>query len=105
MSDKNMKEISEFIEKSINQVKFGLPEDCEIQGTFDFDISLITSKENNGKLDIKLAGIGRKSEHQQVHRLRFSIVDMDSRDKNIDFAMKMIRSLAAELPEDIKEDD
>lgn len=79
-----------------------MQDDCELQGTFDFDVSLITNKEKDGKLDIKLAGIGRKSEQQQVHRLRFSVVDKDSRDKNIEFAVKMIRELVNELPENAK---
>lgn len=67
-------EISEFVSKSIEQVQSGLPNDCVLNGNFDFDISL-TTKLKEGKIDIYLAGIGGSTRTQQVHIMRFSITD------------------------------
>ena len=103
MKENKVNEIGKFVAESIDQVKAGLPDDCALQGTFNFDVSLITTEESDGKLDIKLAGIGRKSENQQVHRLRFAIVDKKSQEQNAEFAVKMIRDLVSELPEDVKQ--
>lgn len=90
-------EIKEFVSKSIKQVKSALPKGYVIDGKLDFDISVITSKETSGKIDIQLAGVGRNSNTQQLHRLRFSIADSKSQKKALQDGIIMLRTLVQEL--------
>ncbi|GAG31697.1 unnamed protein product [marine sediment metagenome] len=90
-------EISEFIAESIDQVKSGLPKDCTMMGNIDFDISLVTTKEKEGKIGIHVAGVGGSSRTQQVHRIRFSVIDKKSMKKNIEYAGDVIRELVSGL--------
>jgi len=92
-------DIEEFISKTIEQIKGGLPEDCELNSGFDFDISVTTSKEKNGKIDIHLAGMGYGSNTQRIHRIRFQIIDKKSKEKNVRFVKKFLKDLASILPE------
>ena len=92
-------EISEFISKSIEQVKTGLPKNCVLNGNFDFDISLATEITKDGKIGIHIAGVGGSSSSQVVHRFRFSITDKESRDMNCKYFIRLIKDMASELPE------
>jgi hypothetical protein len=90
-------EIKEFVSKSVGQIKAGLPDGCSIEGKFDFDISLIATKEANGKIDLHLAGAGGSAQSQQVHRIRFSIVDDKAQQKGFALAKTAIRQFVQEL--------
>jgi len=90
-------EIKEFVSKSIEQIKAGLPVGCGLDGKFDFDISVVTTKEKGGKIDIKLAGIGAESSVQQLHRIRFSIFDHKSRKESIEQGMAALRRFIQEM--------
>jgi len=92
-------DIEEFISKTIEQIKGGLPKDCELNSGFDFDISVTTSKKTGGKIDIHLAGVGHDSNTQRIHRIKFQIIDKKSREKNIRFVKKFLKDLASILPE------
>jgi hypothetical protein len=90
-------EIKEFISKSIEQIRRAPPKDCILRGNIDFDISLVTTKEREGKIGIHVAGVGGSSSIQQVHRVRFSVTDMKSLESNIDIAKKSIRDILPEF--------
>jgi hypothetical protein len=90
-------EIKEFVSKSIEQIKAGLPEGCSIEGKFDFEVSLITSKEANGKIDIHLVNLGANSQAQQVHKIRFSIVDDQAQKKNMKLAANMMQTIFQQM--------
>ena len=65
----------------------------------NFDISLITTKKAKGKFDIHIAGISGNVDKQQVHRVKFSIIDEQSREKNIQQLREPIRVLFQEFKE------
>ena len=90
-------EIKEFIAKSIEQIKAGLPEGCGLDGKFDFDISVITTKEKGGKIDIKLVGVGAESSVQQLHRIKFSVFDHKSRKQSIEQGMAAFSRFIQEM--------
>ncbi len=92
-------EISEFVAKSIEQVKSGLPEDCDLAGNFDFEISVITTKSKDGKIGIHLANMGGRSETKQIHKIRFPIIDKKSRENNTEYAVKFLKDLISEYKE------
>ena len=90
-------EIKEFVSESIRQIKSALPKGCVLDGKFDFDISVITTKETGGKIGIKLAGIGHTSNTQQLHRIRFSITDEKSQAKNLKQGIQAFKRFIGEV--------
>ena len=74
-------EIKEFVSNSIKQIKDALPEGFILDSKMDFDVSLTTKSDAGGKIDIKLTGLGAKTENSQTHRLRFSIIDEKAQEK------------------------
>jgi hypothetical protein len=90
-------EIEEFIEQSIQQVKTAIPKGCLLGGKIDFDLSLITTKQGEGKIGIHLASIKGSSKVQQVHRISFSIIDEDSQAMILQQVRDMLQMLKSEL--------
>ena len=92
-------EIREFVTNTINQIKSGLPKDCMLNHEIHFDISLITTKQKEGKIGIHIAGVGGSTNTQQVHRIKFSIIDKKSRAEN----MQQLREAMHVLMQEFKE--
>lgn len=90
-------DIEEFISQGIAQIKSGMPKDCVLNGNFDFDISVITTKGKKGKLNILLANIELGSDTKLIHRIRFSITDKQSREENAQFVYKFLKDLTSEF--------
>jgi len=91
------KEIKEFVSKTIEQVKAGLPEGCGLNGNFDFEVSVIVTKGAKGGINISLAEAGLSSNVQQIHKIRFSVVDKKSAKENFNQAMLIMRKFIDEL--------
>ena len=97
-------EISAFIAKSIEQVKSGLPQDCVINGNFDFEISVVTKKEGEAGVDIAIVNAGANYSQNTVHKIRFSITDRKSMEENVEYAKKIIHDFIQEFKEDFRDD-
>ena len=89
--------MKEFVANSIEQIRSASSKDCILTGNIDFDISLVTTKEKDGKIGIYLAGISGGSRTQQVHRVHFSITDKKSLESNVQLLKKTLRKLLPEL--------
>lgn len=81
MSDN--KEIHEFVNGALKQIKDAIPEGYKLNNQINFDISVTTLTRADGKFDIKLAGFGMTSNKQQVHRINFSVIDEKSQKESI----------------------
>lgn len=90
-------DIEEFVSKTIDQVKKGLPKDCVLNGNFDFDISVTTERKTGGDINIHLAGVEHFSNTEHTHRIRFSITDKKSREKNIEYMRKFMKGFISDL--------
>jgi len=93
------KEIEKFVLETMNQIQSGVPKGCMLNHEINFDISLITTKNAKGKFDIHIAGISGNVDKQQIHRVKFSIIDEQSREKNIQQLREPIRVLIQEFKE------
>lgn len=93
------KDIEKFVIETMNQIQSGVPKGCMLNHEINFDISLITTKNVKGKFDIHIAGISGDIDKQQVHRVKFSIIDEQSREKNIKQLREAIRGLVQEFKE------
>ena len=106
-------EIKEFVSGSIKQIKDALPKGFILDSKLEFDVSVTTKSDVDGKIDIKLAGIGSSSQTSQTHRLRFSIIDEKAQEKVAKQGLKMINSFFTHIAEigqkyeqtDLLEDD
>ena len=92
-------EIEYFISNTIKQIKSGLPKGFILNHELNFDISLTTTKLKQGKIDIHIAGVGGSSKTQLTHRVKFSIIDEKSRDKNIAYIKKTLGGMFEEIKE------
>jgi len=92
-------EIEEFISNTIKQIELGLPKGFILAHELNFDISLTTTKQKQGKIGIHIAGIGGSSESQQTHKVKFSIIDEKSREKNLNYVKKTLRGMFEEIKE------
>ena len=90
-------EIKEFVSNSIEQIRLTSTKDFLLTGNIDFDISLVTVKEKNGRIGIHIAGVGGSSSIQQVHRVHFSITDKKSLENNIQLFKKVLKKLLPEF--------
>ncbi|MFA5930901.1 MAG: hypothetical protein WC821_01155 [archaeon] len=90
-------EIKDFVAKTLNQIKDALPEGFDLEGRLNFDISVTTTKESSGKIDISLAGANLSGSTQQVHRINFAVLDSVAQKKNLAQATLVFKNLFAEL--------
>lgn len=90
-------DIEDFVSKSIGQIKSGMPKDCVLTDNFYFDISVLTTKNTDGKLNIILADIEKSSSINQIHRIKFAIADKKSRKENAQYFQKMMNNFISEL--------
>lgn len=97
IATKDEQEIKEFISKTIEQIKAALPNGFALDSKLDFNISLITTKKDKGGIDIKLAVVGRDYETQQVHNVRFSIINEKSQKKANEEALNFIRKFVQDI--------
>ncbi len=59
----------------------------------------MTDKKRNGKIGISLAGIEFTKSSNQVHRVRFAIVDKKSREENAIYIKKAVHDIMSEIAE------
>ncbi|MBR9676789.1 hypothetical protein GOV04_01495 [Candidatus Woesearchaeota archaeon] len=83
-------EIKEFVSSSIKQIQDALSEGFILDTKLDFDISVSTKLDVDGKIDIKLAGIGSNLQQSNTHRLKFSIIDEIAQEKLSKQSLQMI---------------
>lgn len=69
------KSIADFIRKTVKEIQSGLPEGYELTDEISFDISVVTSESDKGKIDIKIASLGVERENQSVHTISFGVVN------------------------------
>ncbi len=67
--------IKDFIQKTLLEINEGLPSEYEINDEINFDISLITTTNKRGGLDIKIASGEIDKEKQTVHRINFGVIN------------------------------
>lgn len=97
-------EIGDFIRKSIEQVKSGLPDGCSINGNFDFEVAVQSQKEGGAEVDIVLVNAGMNISQNTVHKIRFSITDRKSMEENAEYAKKMFFQFMHEFKDEFKDE-
>jgi hypothetical protein len=67
--------IKEFIKETVEEIQAGLPEGYEVSNEIKFNISLITTTNKKGGINIKIATGVIDKEKQTVHNINFGVVN------------------------------
>lgn len=67
--------IKDFIRKAVQDIHEGLPEGYEISDEIEFDISVVTTVNKKGGMNIKIASGEIDKEKQTVHSINFGVVN------------------------------
>ena len=72
--------IKDFIRKAVQDIHAGLPEGYEISDEIEFDISVVTTINKKGGMNIKIASGEIDKEKQTVHSINFGVVNPKQRE-------------------------
>ncbi|MEI8201460.1 MAG: hypothetical protein WCH34_00495 [Bacteroidota bacterium] len=67
--------LQEFISKTLEEINEGLPGGYIIEGTIDFEVSLTTSTNKSGKVEIKVISGGLEKGNELVQNVYFSVIN------------------------------
>ena len=67
--------IKDFIKKTIEEIQAGLPAEYDISDEIKFDISLITTDNKKGGVNIKIASGEIDKEKQTIHNISFGVIN------------------------------
>ncbi len=90
-------EIQKFVQKSLEEVNAALPNGFRVDDKIHFDISLVTTAKAKGELDIKIASLGSDLSSQNIHRLRFSIIDEQAQLKGWQTGLSALKILFQQI--------
>lgn len=93
--------LQEFIRKTIEEINSGLPDDFVVDETIDFEVTVTTSTNKSGGLEIKVLTGKISKENELVQKVFFSIInhkdktqaDKRAADNVIKFIDKGIKAL------------
>ena len=67
--------IKDFIKITVEEIQTGLPEGYEVSDEINFDISVITTTNKKGGLNIKIATGEIDKEKQTIHSIHFGVIN------------------------------
>jgi len=92
-------EIKKFIQESLKEIRDALPEKFRIDDKIHFEISVVTASKAKGGLDIKIASVGSDVASQNIHKIRFSIVDEEAQAKAWKIGKSILMNVFSEIAE------
>lgn len=82
-------ELNQFIKKTITEINDGLDKTgWELNDEMEFEIALASQESENGKIDIKVASIGKDENIQSNHKVKFKIFHTAKRAANYNSQIK-----------------
>lgn len=102
-------ELNQFIKKTIIEINEGLDKTgWELNDEMEFEIALASQESENGKIDIKVASIGKDENIQSNHKVKFKIFHTAKRTANynaqvngVGVALKKMLAPLMELDDDV----
>jgi|GEM_PF-5277686 len=67
--------LQEFVRKTIEEINAGLPQGYVVEETIDFEVSLATSTNKSGGVEIKVVSGGIEKGNELVQIVSFSVVN------------------------------
>lgn len=75
--------LTEFIQKTIDEINNALPDGYAIDESIDFEISVITTRTKEGGLDVKVVSGKMTDDKEILQKINFSIVNSEEQEKSI----------------------
>ena len=66
-------DLSSFIGSVLEGIKDGASEEFTIQGPIEFELSTITTKSKDGKVDVKVLELGAEVNIQDIQKIKFQV--------------------------------
>lgn len=85
--------IKDFIEKTFSELNAAKPDGFELSEEVEFEISLVTTAEDNGKLDLKIVTAGTSESNQAVQKIKFKYSNIEQAAKNIKAQASSVESM------------
>lgn len=85
--------IKDFIEKTFTELNAAKPDGFELSEEIEFEISLVTTVEANGKFDFKIASAGISGNDQAVQKIKFKYSNIEQAAKNIEAQASTVESM------------
>ena len=73
--------LQEFIKKTIEEINSGLPKDYVVDETIDFKVSVTTSTNKSGGVEIKVVSGGIEKGNELVQTVSFAVVNEVEKEK------------------------
>lgn len=75
--------LSEYIRKTIEEINSGLPTGYVIDDTIDFEVSVTTSTNKSGGVEIKVISGGIEKGNEIVQSVFFSVINENQKQKSL----------------------
>jgi len=70
-------DLKSYIESALKDIREGSSKEFTIQGPIEFELSTITSKNKEGKIDIKVLELGSDVNVQNIQKLKFQVYNKE----------------------------
>ena len=74
--------LQEFIRKTIEEITSGLPDKYVVDDTIDFEVSVTTSTNKSGGLEIKILSAEISKENELVQKVFFSVINQKDKEQS-----------------------
>jgi len=91
--------LTNFVKRTIEELSGGLPKNHRVDSRLFFELSVLTSVNKKGGIDIKVASGDISSETQNLQKIKFSVVNEISEKKDMAMAKKGLKNLFSSIAE------
>jgi hypothetical protein len=86
--------LKDYIKKTLEEINAGLPVGYVIEDTIDFEVSISTSINKKGGVEIKVLTGSIASENESVQTVCFSVINESDKKKSFDQSAKRLLNYA-----------
>ncbi len=91
--------IKEFVQKTISEIEEAVPHDYEIDDSILFEVSVKTTVNTSGGVDIKIVSGKLSDEKEVIHKIEFSVSNIKRQEKKTQTMINNINSFLLSLKE------
>jgi len=88
--------VNTFVAQTIKEIENGLPENYDLTSNIDFELSVANQQAGNGKIDLRVLGLGGETSTQNVQKVRFSVGDPKKSEQQVKKFVNIIKEMAKE---------
>lgn len=85
--------IKDFIEQTFAELKSASPEGFVLSDEIEFEISLVTYQDTDGKFDVKIASLGAKESNEAIQKIKFTYSNPEQGLKNADAQAQVVQKM------------